>query len=460
MKTALKFFIVWGLYYFVSEAQINNIRWYKINLPFEADYISEIFADSNERIWLRFGKFQSSFYSEEKLGVLDKNSNQWEIYDNNVIPIMDIKKIKKIKENPNDNSIWFITKEGIIQYKNKVWQPAPLNYSIIPKQGINDIAFNSKGKCYYATSKGLIYENELGELKKNDSLTINLNTNFINCLGIDSKDNVYFANNCQIYDKNSGIQLDKTQFIKKHEDEFTFYETPLGIFKIVISRLDSVWLATYQTGHFRYPLWGGLVKIINEKKNIYYSGKPYLFSPEVSGLAFTSNDELYAVQTMNVSVAMGGTTYSDGTILYYKDGYFKNWGRKDFQIDEKSYLSGSAISIDEKDIVYIGVNRQLYSNQELVNNEQSEILKFTISQNFPNPFNPSTRIEYTVPELSMVKITVYDILGKEVCKLVDEEKSAGSYSVEFNGAGLSSGVYFYRININGYSETKKMLLLR
>ncbi|MGE5798513.1 MAG: T9SS type A sorting domain-containing protein, partial [Ignavibacteria bacterium] len=70
---------------------------------------------------------------------------------------------------------------------------------------------------------------------------------------------------------------------------------------------------------------------------------------------------------------------------------------------------------------------------------------FFISQNYPNPFNPNTKIEYSVQEPSKVTIKVFDLLGREIATLVDEEKSAGNYKVEFNGVGLPSGIYFYRM---------------
>jgi hypothetical protein len=91
----------------------------------------------------------------------------------------------------------------------------------------------------------------------------------------------------------------------------------------------------------------------------------------------------------------------------------------------------------------------------------SEIPKeFKLFNNFPNPFNPSTKIKFDIPTPTLVKLTVYNILGKEVTNLVNENMSAGSYSVEFSADNYSSGVYFYRIETSDYVETKKMLLLK
>jgi len=85
---------------------------------------------------------------------------------------------------------------------------------------------------------------------------------------------------------------------------------------------------------------------------------------------------------------------------------------------------------------------------------------FTLSQNYPNPFNPVTKIKYSIPKTSFVNITVYDVLGREIKTLVNEEKTPGNYEVEFNASGLPSGVYFYRILAGSFSETKKLILLK
>jgi hypothetical protein len=85
---------------------------------------------------------------------------------------------------------------------------------------------------------------------------------------------------------------------------------------------------------------------------------------------------------------------------------------------------------------------------------------FILYQNFPNPFNPNTTIGYKIPERSFVTIKVYDVLGNEVATLVNEEKQAGAYEVKFDGARLTSGIYFYQIKAGNFVETKKMILLK
>ncbi|MCX6164251.1 MAG: T9SS type A sorting domain-containing protein, partial [Ignavibacteriae bacterium] len=80
--------------------------------------------------------------------------------------------------------------------------------------------------------------------------------------------------------------------------------------------------------------------------------------------------------------------------------------------------------------------------------------------NYPNPFNPTTTISYTLKETSSVKLTVYDRLGREVKVLVDENQNAGTHTVEFNASSLPSGIYFYRIKANDKTEVKKMIFAK
>jgi hypothetical protein len=87
-------------------------------------------------------------------------------------------------------------------------------------------------------------------------------------------------------------------------------------------------------------------------------------------------------------------------------------------------------------------------------------LSYILSQNYPNPFNPSTVINYQIAKAGNVTLKIYDVLGREVSTLVNEEKPAGSYSYSFNASTLSSGVYFYQIRSGSYISTKKMLLLK
>ena len=83
-----------------------------------------------------------------------------------------------------------------------------------------------------------------------------------------------------------------------------------------------------------------------------------------------------------------------------------------------------------------------------------------LQQNYPNPFNPSTIIQYAINSTQFVTLKVYDILGKEVFVLVNEKQNEGSYEVDFDGSNFSSGIYFYKLQTDNFSEIKKMTLMK
>jgi hypothetical protein len=95
-----------------------------------------------------------------------------------------------------------------------------------------------------------------------------------------------------------------------------------------------------------------------------------------------------------------------------------------------------------------------------VENKNLQPETFVLYQNYPNPFNPSTNFRFRIADFGFVSLKVYDVLGNEVATLVNEEKPAGEYEIEFSGKGLTSGIYFYNLSTRGFSETKKMILMK
>ena len=96
-----------------------------------------------------------------------------------------------------------------------------------------------------------------------------------------------------------------------------------------------------------------------------------------------------------------------------------------------------------------------------VNSENSVIPKtYSLSQNYPNPFNPTTKINFDIPKQGLVTLKIYDILGREIRTLVNDVKSAGKYSVEFNAVELASGVYFYKLTANEFTDIKRMMFIK
>ncbi|NNL22439.1 MAG: T9SS type A sorting domain-containing protein, partial [Ignavibacteriaceae bacterium] len=121
--------------------------------------------------------------------------------------------------------------------------------------------------------------------------------------------------------------------------------------------------------------------------------------------------------------------------------------------DTKLYYS-SRVTNDS--IIYKTIDFSLTNVQETT----SKIRAYELFHNYPNPFNPTTKIEFQIEDLGFVDLKVYDVLGNEVATLVNEEKSAGIYEVEFNGSELTSGIYFYQLKAGNFVETKKMIVLK
>lgn len=122
-------------------------------------------------------------------------------------------------------------------------------------------------------------------------------------------------------------------------------------------------------------------------------------------------------------------------------------------ISAKSNWAVPAVTIDS----YVKFKIEVKTD---VSKQDQTIRYYNLEQNFPNPFNPSTVISYQLPELSKVKLKIYNIMGKEVASLVDKEQNTGMYNVTFDGKDLSSGIYFYKIEAGKYVKTQKMLLLK
>ncbi len=127
-------------------------------------------------------------------------------------------------------------------------------------------------------------------------------------------------------------------------------------------------------------------------------------------------------------------------LMYLADDLWLTYNLYCCIIDGKAYGDTTVLDVDDK--------------------LASSPYEFLLEQNYPNPFNPSTMITYQIPESGFVILKVYDILGREIAELVNEERYQGRYSVKFDASELASGVYIYQLRVNDYVSSKKMLLLK
>lgn len=140
----------------------------------------------------------------------------------------------------------------------------------------------------------------------------------------------------------------------------------------------------------------------------------------------------------------------------YADGRPWSVVASDFDMDGRTDIAITSSS----DSLYVLYN--LGGGTVGIHNEENEYVPttFSLSQNFPNLFNPTTTIQYSLPQAGIVNLKVYNLLGEEVKTLVDDYQQAGKHSVQFNSNNLASGIYFYRLQAGSFVETKKMVLVK
>ena len=138
------------------------------------------------------------------------------------------------------------------------------------------------------------------------------------------------------------------------------------------------------------------------------------------------------------------------------------WTRFDNGLPQSGHTN--SVTIDTfYNRVYIGRSNGIYIFDKMTSVDEVSYerkIDFILYQNYPNPFNPITQIKYSIVEDGLVTLKVYDVLGREITTLVNEEKQAGTYTVQFDASDLSSGIYFYSITTGAFYQTKKMILIR
>ncbi|BDQ04476.1 MAG: hypothetical protein KatS3mg036_1133 [Ignavibacterium sp.] len=265
----------------------------------------------------------------------------------------------------------------------------------------------------------------------------------------------------------------------------TFYSQPA----LVPGRNGNIWRpkATIKnenesgvtlTGNWtNYPMQGYTGQIIRTNQTTGYASVEY--NVEVP---FSANFDVYAyltpntTWTQNARYVIYSDTDSSEIIIDQSNLNKKGWqkigvvylseGTKRVMKIDNTYLESGRYLV--ADAVMIMINRKLSPDVVITDvndekeNDVTQPTEFVLEQNYPNPFNPVTKIRFVIPNevRNLTTLKIYDLLGKEVATLVNEEKQAGLYEVDFDGSNLTSGVYFYQLQTGSSVQTKKMILLR
>ena len=196
-------------------------------------------------------------------------------------------------------------------------------------------------------------------------------------------------------------------------------------------------------GHFFYK---------DMTDTIYINAPEFLGGQLTVGFLKQNDDQLDGLRdSLNVEV-VNRTDYPN------TDNISETWQLYGHPLDS-IYM---ALSGDDR-LEWVEYNRSIsYDSITVtsVNNESFSVNSYYLSNAYPNPFNPTTKIEYKIPQSGLVSIIVYDLLGREIATLVNEKKAAGNYEVEFDGSNLSSGVYLYQMVAGNFISTKKFIYLK
>ena len=212
------------------------------------------------------------------------------------------------------------------------------------------------------------------------------------------------------------------------------------------------------------------VHFIDSSTVLIASGDPELFGVSFlkssdAGFSWSYNE----IGILGVARSLGFRKENEGwaavplgQLLLYTEDYGESWSQyfapdnsSIYQITFTDSLTGYGVGENGVIIKY------KYQSPVFVNEDFSpEVKDFILFQNFPNPFNPSTTISYSISQLGQVRIKIYDVLGNLITTLLDEEKASGNYKLIWNADSEPSGIYYVQLNANGKLSTKKMVFLK
>lgn len=373
------------------------------------------------------------------------------------------------------NVKWFATDQGLARLKGNTWTVWDTNNSPLTQNRLTSIVKDKENKLWIGTySKGIF---------KFDGVnwTHYYNTNFgypirfVNRIRIDNNNTVWVC--CQV------LGLLKYNRIANEWIRYYPLNSPIPDYFVTDVKFEGniKWIGTVN---------GGIARFDDTSWTIYNDTNSPLLSNFIEGIGIDNyNNKWFCTRFGGVAkfntlqnqwtiyTSTNSGLYWNNTSTIFIDPENVKWigiqgggfVRFDDYIwtrmhDSTYYSSVLNFSKDKYGNLWICETNGVfvYNHNGVVNieNHNQEVLKFKLNQNFPNPFNSSTKIVFELSRTTNVKVTIYDIAGKEILTLVNGQKSPGKYTVSFNANNLSSGIYFYVLNTNEFNETKTMILLK
>ena len=396
---------------------------------------------------------------------------QWIVYNtsNSGIPSNTLYSV----EIDSNNIKWITSTEGLIKFDGSNWVLYNNINSPINNRCLDIVADKKNGIWFSVQSQGLfnfengnfrIYNSTNSGLPFNNILGLAIEKDSIKWMGAGSRMTRFDNNSWTVFDTtNSGYKNDAVLCIEitdstkwfgsgfngvgKYDNHNWTYYTPKNsgmqdyrIWSISIENPNVIWIGTEFKGVHKYEI------IPNQW--IYYNteNSPIIDNYIVSILKNSFDGNLY----------IGPGVYG---VVKMING---NWTHFGSPLPAGSYVK--KFKRDKQNNIWMTTNNGLFVYNPMgvvkIEDENTLIRDFQLNQNYPNPFNPLTRINYELQIANYVTLSVYDINGRLVKELVNQKQSAGNYSIDFDGSGLPSGTYIYRLQAGDFSETKKMVLLK
>ncbi len=356
----------------------------------------------------------------------------WTVFDTSNSPLPH-NQVQTLKIDKNNN-IWIGTFGGglakfdgtnwiIFDTLNSAIQSNIITDIIIDEYDIKWLGTGDKGLVKFDNINWISYNTSNSGIPSNGVITLYLedSVKWIGTFtsGIAKFDNLNW-NSYNMY--NSGLPSNMTTYI-------------------FADALHNKWITTY---------FGGIAKF-NSQLNQWT-----IYNSTNSGLPNNHTLSVFAVNHVKYigTLNSGFAVFNDTNWIIYnpQNSPLPGISVGDFCLDSLKNIwiavSGGLVIFNPNGI--IGVNNQIINTP----------LSFKLYQNYPNPFNPTTNIKYQIVKSSHVKLGIFDILGRKVSVLVNQRQNAGNYTVSFNGENLPSGIYFFRLETENYTETRKMVLMK
>ncbi len=369
----------------------------------------KIYTTSNSAIpsnivnWVAIDSIGSIWLATGKGGVAKFDGIDWQVFNisNSQLPSNDISYITVEKT----NIIWIGTlNKGVVKFDGSNWSVYHLyNYGFI-SDIINFIEIDERGKKWIGTDlSGLIsFDNTKWVIEGKGLLAQSINLS-VQAMAFDKTKALWIA----------GINYAVPVLAQVKDTIWTFYDSTMTLIKpfiayngIAVDKYNNKWITTRT----------GLLKYNNDSWKLY--------SKINSPLPVENFGSAYIDRNNNLVTTLWNYDYPN----YYSYGLW--------------FFNENGVTITD------------------VKEQKKLPVNYSLQQNFPNPFNPTTTISYQIPGTNKVTLKVFDVLGREIANLVDGYKEAGSYDVKFDAGKLPSGVYFYRLEVGRFVQTKKMILAK